>query len=632
MLLFDLIGLPATTILALTNVSLKTTQGVFMSFNLAVAGLNAAHKRLEVAGNNIANVGTTGFKSSRAEFSAVYSSSHLGGSGTAVGDGVRLDNVSQDFSAGGSNSSSGRALDMRIQGSGFFVVSDRGALSYTRSGEFSKDAADYVVDSQGSRLQGYAVNAKGEVVNGVHSDLKIDTGNMAPKATTEVVQTLNLDSSAPSLAALADFKADDPRTYTRMTTQTIMDKGVPEVKEQKGKDSDGNEVIVVQAKAAVPPQPHELRQYFVKLDDNSWTSYILIDGVNPLDPSTLSPLQVGLQLNGEDRLAMIGPHAALKKVSDTELSLSDWRPAIKVNGGWTPSGADNDGPINLSLVEGSGPLLSATDAVMPRPVPVFDPKDPATFSKVIPNSLFDSLGARHELTQYYVKDGNNSWRLHVLVDGRNPQDPASTTPLSANMLFAADGSVQSLVGGPGLVAANGKLTLTGWVPAQAIGAGRPTVRWVPSGAVANADGITLDMTHLTQHRAETARSSVLVDGHAPGEINKLSVDKDGVISAGFSNGLHRKIGQVMLASFANEQGLRPVSDTRWEQTGDSGEPNYDAPGTGRLGGIVANSLEGSNVDLTQELVELIQAQTAYQANSKTLSTEAEVMQTLIRAT
>src|SRR4051812_6328079 len=125
-----------------------------MSFNTAVSGLHAAHKRMEVAGNNIANVHTSGFKSSRAEFSAVYSSSMLGGNRTASGDGVEVANVSQNFAPGGVITSEGRALDMRIQGSGFFVMSDGGSISYGRAGAFIKDAQNFVVDSHGSRLQG----------------------------------------------------------------------------------------------------------------------------------------------------------------------------------------------------------------------------------------------------------------------------------------------------------------------------------------------------------------------------------------------------------------------------------------------------------------------------------------------
>ena len=603
-----------------------------MSFNIAVSGLNAAHKRMEVAGNNIANVYTSGFKSSRAEFSAVYGSATLGGSRSAVGDGVQLTNVSQNFAAGGALSSEGRPLDLRIQGSGFFVVSDGGTIGYTRSGAFNKDAENFIVDGHGSRLQGYAVNADGQVIGGVRSDLKMDTANMAPKATGKIEQTLNLDSSAASLAALPRFNPDDPRTYTRVTTQTIQDAGAPEVKEKKGKDFKGEVVTTTYARAAIPPQDHELKQYFVKTDDNNWTSYILIDGINPLDPSTTSPLEIGLRTHANGKLHLTGASAAVSIESDTELALHDWRPAIKENGSWKPSPASNAGAIKLPLTEAGGPLLDPADAAMARPVPPFNPSDVTTFNRVIPTGLFDSLGNRHELSQYFVKDGSNSWKMHVLIDGRNPQDPNSTDPLTASMLFNADGSMQLLSGGPGLTAANGKLTLSGWIPAKALDGNKPGGRWGSSGAVGGGDGIVLDYSKLSQHRAETGRSNVVVDGHASGVASGLSIDKSGIMSVGYTSGLHRKIGQVMLASFANEQGLQPISGTRWVETHASGMANFETPGIGGLGTVVSHSLEGSNVDMSRELVELIQAQTAYQANSKSLSTEAELMQTLIRAT
>lgn len=610
----------------------ETTQGVFMSFNIAVAGLNAAHKRMEVAGNNIANVGTTGFKSSRAEFSAVYSSSVLGNSQNAVGDGVQLASVSQSFAPGGVLSGTGRALDMRVQGKGFFVMSDNGAISYGRSGACHADAENYIVDSHGSRLQGYGVNADGKVISGVRTDLKIEGGSIAPKATSKVERTLNLDSAAASLAAIRRFDVNDPTTWTRMTTQTIQDAGVPEVKEVKGKDSNGNDIIITPAQAAVPPQDHQLQQYFVKVDDNNWTSYVLVDGVNPFNPSSSVPLEVGLQKSSLGKLSMTGATAAVKVTNDTELSLQDWRPAMQVNGQWKPSPAANAGPIKLPLVDASGPLLDPADAAISRPVPAFDPTDTTTYNKAWTAGVFDSLGNQHLMTQYFVKDGNNSWKMHLLIDGRNPQDPTRTDPMTASVLFGSHGSMQSLVGSSGLTAADNKLTLSGWVPAKVLDGGNAGSRWAGNGAIGDPGGIVLDLSKLTQHQTGMGSSGLVADGYAAGEANQLSIDKSGIISMNFSNGLHRKIGQVMLATFANEQGLNPISNTRWVETYDSGVANYDTPGAGNLGSIVNQSLEGSNVKLTEELVELIQAQTAYQANSKTLSTEAELMQTLIRAT
>jgi flagellar hook protein FlgE len=286
----------------------------------------------------------------------------------------------------------------------------------------------------------------------------------------------------------------------------------------------------------------------------------------------------------------------------------------------------------MPLIDTKGPLLDPADPVMHRPVPAFDRADVTTYNKPFTSAIFDSLGVRHELTQYFVKDGSNSWKMHVLIDGRNPQDPARSDPLTASMLFNSNGSMQALTGGEGLVAANGKLTLNGWIPARPLEGNKIGGRWGSSGATGNADGIVLDLNKLTQHRAASGTSGVFVDGNAAGNANKLSIDKNGIMSVGYSNGLERKIGQVMLASFANEQGLRPVSNTRWVESADSGVANYEEPGVGVLGSVISHSLEGSNVSLSDELVELIQAQTAYQANSKTLSTEAELMQTLIRAT
>ncbi|WP_268800269.1 flagellar hook protein FlgE [Pseudomonas huanghezhanensis] len=601
-----------------------------MSFNIAVAGLKASHKRLEVAGNNIANVGTAGFKSSRAEFSAVYASTHLGG-GAATGSGVRLANVSQNFSAGSILTGAERQLDMRIQGKGFFVMSDGGSLSYSRAGAFQKDANDFVVDSHGSRLQGYGVNAKGEVVSGMRTDLMIGSANLSPKATSEIGQTINLDASAASLAALPVFSPDDPGTYTRVHVQTIQDAGMPAVKEVKGKDASGNEVIITHARAAIPPRDHELKHYVVKADDAQWTSYVLIDGVNPFDPSSRSPLQMGLTTSPGGHLVLSAANAAVDKVSDTELSLRNWVPAQQVNGSWNASGAANAGPVPLALIDGATPLLNDADALMTRPVPPFDPNDTTTFTKRFPSPIYDSLGNRHDLDQYFVKEGSNSWTLHVLVNGRNPADPTSTTPVTASVVFDSNGAVQSLTGGAGLSANNGKLTLGGWLPARQ-GDAHSGGHWKPNGAAGNVDGIAIDLNKLTQHNAETARLSPQIDGHAAGHIVGLTIDGRGIMSASFDNGLHRQIGQVMLASFANEQGLQPTSDTRWRETHDSGVAEYDGAGTGSLGAVVSGSLEGSNVQLTDELVELIQAQTSYQANSKTLSTEAELLQTLIRAT
>ncbi|KPX01166.1 flagellar hook protein FlgE [Pseudomonas savastanoi] len=586
-----------------------------MSFNTAISGIHAANKRLEVAGNNIANSGTIGFKSSRAQFSALYSASQLGSGRNAVGDGVRLASMQQNFNQGESMTTSGNPLDMRIQGNGFFVVSDGGSLAYTRAGAFLKDAANFVVDSEGGRLQGYAANEQGEIKRGLRTDLQIDTSNVSARATTRVAENINLDASLPSLARLPVFDPADPATYTRVVGRTIQDAG-------SGAGA-----------TAVPAADHELKQYFVKTGDSQWSMYVLIDGRNPVDPNSVAPLQVTLEQRPNGSLSYSGNSQHLRKISDTEFALQGWRPAEEVNGAWVSNGAANGGTVSLPLNNGSISMLDPGDALMDRPVPAFDPSDLKTYSDMFANAIFDSQGNQHELKQYFVKDGTNSWRIHALIDGRNPQMPDSTDPLTANIVFDSGGWVQSLTGGPGFASTHSNgLQLTGWTPAMPAERVTGPEKWVPNGAAGSAKGITIDFTNLLQHNAASSRSSTHVDGHAAGQLSSLSVGRDGILCAGFTNGMNKNIGQVILASFSNPQGLQARSDTRWTESADSGVADYDVPGVGTLGSLIGDGLEGSNVVLADELIALIQAQTAYQANSKSISTEATVMQTLIQST
>ncbi|RYE01070.1 MAG: flagellar hook protein FlgE [Sphingobacteriales bacterium] len=446
-----------------------------MSFNIGLSGLYAANKQLDVTGNNIANVNTNGFKSSRTEFADVYAGANrLGVGKNQIGNGVRLAAVSQQFSQGDVNNT-GNVLDMGIQGRGFFVLSDNGTQVYTRAGAFQNNKDNFVVTSDGLRLQGYAADSNGKIQKGILTDLKIDTSSLAPKATTLIDQGINLNSSATSIPL-----------------------------------------------PATPP--------------------------------------------------------------------------------------------------GAGDI-------------VFDPADETSYTKSFPTKVFDSQGNEHTMEQFYRKTGKNEWTMYTLVDGRNPMDPTSTAPLVGTVSFNEDGSVASMTAdqaglptGAEWSVTNNVFSMKGWIPAEKDGAGN----WGSNGSAGNPDGMRLSMNSTTSYNTETARMSQSQDGYATGVLSSLSIDSTGVMFASFSNQQSRAIGQVALASFANEQGLQQIGGTRWTETFSSGIPGVDAPKTGTLGGVESNSLEASNVNLTQELVELIKAQSNYQANAKTISTESTIMQTTIQ--
>src|SRR5690606_39091653 len=191
-----------------------------MSFNIGLSGMRAASKDLNVTGNNIANAGTAGFKQSRAEFADVYAAS-MGVGKNPVGSGVLLANVSQQFSQGNINYTQ-NALDLAINGNGFFIASNNGEITYTRAGYFGTDRDGYVVTNMGNRLQGYSAAATGSLIK-VQGDLRSQAGQQEPRATSSIVQSYSLNSSETTPINAAVFNPQDPLSYNASTSTNIYD-------------------------------------------------------------------------------------------------------------------------------------------------------------------------------------------------------------------------------------------------------------------------------------------------------------------------------------------------------------------------------------------------------------------------
>ena len=181
-----------------------------MSFRIALSGLNAASTDLRVTANNIANNATTGFKSSRAEFSELFSVSAQGVSNLATGNGVRVSDVSQQFTQGNIDFTN-NALDLAVSGQGFFTVSDGGALAYTRAGAFKVDRNGFVVNSNNQRLQIFPPTDTGGFNTGSLADLRLVTSESAPTATATVQMVLNLPANSTPPVSVP-FSATNPDT------------------------------------------------------------------------------------------------------------------------------------------------------------------------------------------------------------------------------------------------------------------------------------------------------------------------------------------------------------------------------------------------------------------------------------
>ena len=191
-----------------------------MPFRAALSGLNAASAELRVIGNNVANASTTGFKKSRTEFADIFATSNLGVSSNAIGSGVRVSSVSQQFSQGNIGFTDNN-LDLAISGQGFFILNDNGIASYTRSGQFGVDRDGYVVSTAGSRLTIFQADAAGNVT-GAQGDLQLDTSDIAPQATGLLEFGLNLDASSavPAAATTSNVEFGVGATLDNITAAT----------------------------------------------------------------------------------------------------------------------------------------------------------------------------------------------------------------------------------------------------------------------------------------------------------------------------------------------------------------------------------------------------------------------------
>jgi len=235
----------------------------------------------------------------------------------------------------------------------------------------------------------------------------------------------------------------------------------------------------------------------------------------------------------------------------------------------------------------------------------FDPDDPTTYHNSTAISVFDSLGNAHTMQSFYVKDSTdpNLWNVFVTANG-NPTY-TGTTP-NGTLTFPLAGTGVNPTSTPNPIVA-GFTPITG----------------------ATAVSVNIDLSNSTQFGSSFSVNANNQDGYASGQLAAFNTGADGTITGRFTNGQSKTLGQVVLANFVNMNGLRPLGGNAWAESSDSGAPLVGEPNTGQLGVLQSSSQEDSNVDLTEELVNMITAQRVYQANAQTIKTQDQVLQTLV---
>ncbi|WP_241645236.1 flagellar hook protein FlgE [Rosenbergiella metrosideri] len=240
--------------------------------------------------------------------------------------------------------------------------------------------------------------------------------------------------------------------------------------------------------------------------------------------------------------------------------------------------------------------LNSSDA-LPTMTP-FDAKEVNSYNAKSSMTVYDSQGNDHQLDLYFVKTANNQWQVYPI--------DSSTGEASADFTMSFD--------------ENGQLTSDAMQSITIQGS---------NGAAAN-QALTLDFSGSSQQNTgETQFGNPKQDGYAPGDLTGFTINDDGTIIGSYSNQRTQAMGQIVLSSFTNSEGLQPMGNNLWSESSSSGQPAIGTPGSGNFGTMTAGALEASNVDLSKELVNMIVAQRNYQSNAQTIKTQDQILNTLV---
>jgi flagellar hook protein FlgE len=573
--------------------------GITSSLVTALSGLSTAQSQIDVVGNNIANVNTVGFKSSRLDFKTQFLQNFsfgsapngtLGGTNPLqIGLGASTGSITRDFSDG-SLQVTGVPTNLAIQGQGMFVLQDGAQQVYTRDGSFQLNGLNQLVSGTGQLVQGYTVDSGFNIIPGNLTGITIPLGaQTVAQATTNATMTGNLNSGGDLPTTVSDITgpkfylsdglggvdAVNPPTGATLLTDVTDSSGTPIF--QVG---DTLNLTASKGNRTIPAQ-----------------NYTITAG------STLADLQSymtgGLGIN-----TSAGANGPVATTPGTTLVPTGNFAALDISGN---PGTANDITLNnssLSITRGATTLSPFTWS-----------KNAAADGESVYTAIraYDSLGTPITVnvvaTMTSETSTGSTWTYYA--------DSPDSTPSAAG--------IPATTAGMGTLSFDTSGHLTGNTT------GTVSIDRSQTGAVP-ALVFNLDFSNTTALSGFTSTmASTRQDGSAQGTLTSFSIGADGVIVGSFTNGLSRTVGQVALASFRNEQGLIDLGNNTWGAGPNSGTAIISAPAEFGAGKIVAGSLELSNVDLSQEFVRLIAASTAFSASSRVISSSNSLLQDLLSA-
>ncbi|CUH96093.1 hypothetical protein P22_2181 [Propionispora sp. 2/2-37] len=530
-----------------------------------VSGLQNHQTRMDVIGNNIANVNTIGFKAGRANFQDMLSQTLQGASGAndntggtnakQIGLGSSIGSIDTIFTDG-STQTTGKQTDLAITGNGFFIVRNGANQFYTRAGNFDFDEIGNLGStSTGYHVMGWNADASGKINTGGDLEAIVISPNltMPPKASTSITYGGNLNAKA------------------NIGTQAQTSISVY--------DSLGN--------------AHKVTQSYIKTADNTWIySTSVADG-------TITAGQYGIityKTDGTvDSIRDITPSAVPTASVSFDLQLDNTASSV---GTTYFSAFDSNGVLHqykMTLTNTTPYVAGTTDGVWSYSI--IDASDTTGTSLGSGTVTCDNATGVYSFSPASFTAEGNAIALAV---GTSNAPLAGSTTATASLPYTV-GTSQS------------DLAIT------------PT----PAGTAENMVISRSSMAEITQYGGTTSTIAAAdQDGYTAGSLQKKSIDGTGTIIGTFSNNETMVLAQIAMANFSNPGGLTKAGDNMYVQSNNSGEPLIGTADSGGLGKITASALEMSNVDLSQEFSNMIITQRGFQANSKIITTSDEMLEIL----
>ena len=633
------------------------------SLYTALSGLKAHEGWISVIGNNLANANTLGFKSSRAVFSDQFSqtlrfaslpSGNLGGRNPMqVGLGVQLADIGRDFNQG-SLATTGRTFDLALNGQGHFMVTDGTNTYYSRVGTFGLDATSRLVDQR----TGYRVL-------GLNSQpIELDTTSLFPPSATGSIRfagNLPAQVSGPlaqELTTSAALAEGAPAELTgNSATPDAFSVPIGSTYTMEVSVSGGAPFTVSIPGQAAPYTAADIANLINGLPNTDLTA-TAVGGQIQLatdktgSATTLRVLPGPTGLNAADLLGLSTNLVSGSQTTATESTDLNLLPSnsvdYQVGDVIEVSGLDHGGaPVQASFtygVDGTtvGDLVDFIDGAFSGASAAFDPD---TGQIQLTADETGESGLSLALTDL-SGTGQTDWSQHAFV-----VTTAGTGPDTATTSI----EVYDQAGSAHTVALeyerqdDGSWNVTASSPDGEVSGSVTGLRFNQNGSLAalpqssaisiqfpgqTAQSIELDFgtpgafDGVTQFGEETTVFADFQDGYGVGEISNVSVNGDGDILGFYNNGQNRSLGQLGVATFVNDAGLREVGDNLWAETPNSGVRTVSQGAQGKAGQVVGGALESSNVDVATEFVALIEAQRGFQANARVITAQNELMRDL----